>query len=76
MAVVYPIARTPNKNRPDGRFFVGSPKYPGVKKAWLRGHARWLAKTTRAGLWQARESPHDETYLVKISLPSLVDWRR
>ena len=46
------------------------------KKAWLHGHARWLAKTTLADLLQARESPHDETYLVKISLPSLVDCSR
>ena len=40
------------------------------KKAWLRGHARWLANTTLRT--EVLESPHDETYLVRISLPSLV----
>lgn len=48
----------------------------GEKKAWLRGVNRWLAKTTLADYLLVRESPHDETHLVRINLPSLVACRR
>ena len=45
------------------------------EKAWLRGISRWLAKRP-CGLLMSLESPHDETHLVRISLPSLVACKR
>lgn len=36
----------------------------------------WLANTTFGGCVGLLESPHDETYFVRINLPSLVACRR
>lgn len=64
---------SPKAQRPQWRPLCvcdGGKKVPGYVASL------WLANTTFGGCVGLLESPHDETYFVRMSLPSLVACKR